>query len=558
MLVRGLLQNLDPSLFQNIILGVLALLIPIGVGILSFFFEERSRGNIYSNLELFVLVKTVLVADGIVIYSIVSLLLFALFSISLFIKIYAILFFIFYGVWLFSVPFKNIWKWFFESTKTFPINFLKSLDVKKDENIMLDSWRALWLGNDIKNNERDFTNIFVSHIADAVKFRKLDLAVQLAQIYVNNIEKRDRFSIGFEILPKVFKWNEALWNEQQLWLKSSDTEKRIQDFFPSKYFPKFFRDGAFNLYKKFYSKEEHFWNWDYFGDDFFQMIIKTLLKDTHGAYQLFASLKTHIDESEKKLDAIKDGEGKENYWRYIAGLLHSFCPTFFDEINKAPSNYDIWRHNFPQEWRITITNKDSRIARVVLQEFLQWAEGHIFKKGDGNNIDKDLTEVINGLFPNVHSSLFTAFLMLFSSGEVKYALEKEPNFYISGVSISWSGSVEESEEEQDRRIAEMMKVKETSQKEETIQIILKFFHFWETLTLYKDNLSEDESKKWESFAESERKSIVKRVRKEKLEKTREEIESAEVKEVCKDSEQKEFYRKNFLELIEILLTEIEK
>jgi len=97
-----------------------------------------------------------------------------------------------------------------------------------------------------------------------------------------------------------------------------------------------------------------------------------------------------------------------------------------------------------------------------------------------------------------------------------------------------------------------------AKKEETIQIILKFFHFWQTLTLYKDNLSDDESKKWESFTEAKRKSIVKRVRKEKLEKVKAEIESAEIKKICDDSERKELYRKDFLELVELLLLEIEK
>lgn len=193
-----------------------------------------------------------------------------------------------------------------------------------------------------------------------------------------------------------------------------------------------------------------------------------------------------------------------------------------------------------------------------MYEFLQWSRDRIFKKDDKDNFDKYLTEVINGIFPNIHSSLFTAFLILFPSSEIKYAIEKEPNFYILGVSVSWSRSVGESEEDLDKRVAEMMKAKEISQKEETIQIILKYFHFWQTLTLHKDNISEDESKKWESFTKAERKSIVKRVRKEKLEKVKAEIESVEIKKICDDSERKELYRKDFLELVELLLLEIEK
>ena len=124
--------------------------------------------------------------------------------------------------------------------------------------------------------------------------------------------------------------------------------------------------------------------------------------------------------------------------------------------------------------------------------------------------------------------------------------------------MSWSGSVDESEEDRDKRLAEMMKAKDLSQKEETLQIILKFFHFWQTLTLYKDNLSEDESKNWESYTEEQRKLIVKKVRNEKLEKIKVEIESEEIKKICVDSERKELYRKDFLELIELLILEIEK
>ncbi len=102
----------------------------------------------------------------------------------------------------------------------------------------------------------------------------------------------------------------------------------------------------------------------------------------------------------------------------------------------------------------------------------------------------------------------------------------------------------------------MMKEKELSQKNETVQIILKFFHNWTTLTVYKDDLTEDEIKNWDSYTEEQRRSIVKRVRKKKLVKVKTEIESKEIKEICKDSERKEAYRKDFLVLVELLLSEI--
>lgn len=551
-LIDPILQNLDPSLFQNVILGMLALLVPVGIGILSFFLQERSKGNIESNLELFILLKTVLKADKIVFFSFVGLLLLSFYNISIFYKILAILFFGFYIIWILSVPFKNIWKWFLQNTKDFSITFLKKLDVIKDQNTVLSSWQAFWLGDGHKENERDFTKIFISHIDDAIKHREVELAIQLSQTYVNNIEKRDRFSIGYEILPRVLEWNEKLWTEEKLWLKSYDTEKRIQNFISQKHFPTF-RSWALKIYKKTNSKRGRFCNWHYFGGEFFKAIITVLLKDGLGSYQLFSAFKKHVDKSIEKLNKINDEKEKQKYNLYITGLFKSFCPTFFNEINSVSYNYEIWEHNFPAEWKVLMANTKSIIPSVILREFLQWARDRIFKKENEENFDKDLTEVINGIFPNVHSSLFTAFLMLFFSTEVKYAIEKEPNFYIIGISVSWTGSVEESKEDMDKRLAQMMNAKAESQKEETINIVLNPIFFsrrWDKLKITLNDSNKDE---WEKADNAKRESMLKTARNENLEKIQAEIESNEIKKICKEDERKELYRKNLLELVKLLL-----
>ncbi len=550
------LKNLDPSLFQNIILGVLAIFIPFAIVFLTDILNSKKEKR--SEFEKMVLSDEVLGTKKIFWLAITGIVFFAFFSgkdISLSAKVISI-FAALVLIFLFWTPFKKILRFSEGYKPEFEIPFLKKLGWRKADKLFR-AWNSFWAEKS-EVSERDFTSIFISHIDSAIKHGELNLAIQLSQTYVSNIKKRDRFSIGYEILPKVFEWNEILWSEQQLWLKSYDTEKRIQDFISQKHFPTF-RNWALKLYKKVREKREWFWNWHYFGREFFQAIIEVLLEDGHGPYQLFSSFKKHIEESEKKLGKIGDEKKKEKYWHYITGLFASFCPTFFSEIGKAPSNYSIWEHDFPAEWKITISNKDNRIPHVILHEFLQWSRDRIFKKENGENFDKDLTKVINGIFPNVHSSLFTAFLMLFYSSEVKYALEKEPNFsYILGVSVSWSGSVEESEEARNKRLSEIIRAKEISQKNETIQIIFKFFHFWPTLTVCKDNLSEDEFKKWGSYTEEQKQKIVKRVRKEKLEKIKAEIESDKIKEFCKDSERKELYRKDFLELTKLLLAEVEK
>lgn len=555
--VEPFLQNLDPSLFQSITLGVLAIFIPFAIVFLADILNSKNKKK-RSEFERMVLSDEVLGAKKVFWFAIGSIVFFAFLSgtdISTSKKIISV-FAVFVFTSFFWSAFKKLLRFSEGYKPEFEIPFLKKLSFSKilryknstKAEKMVRAWPSFW-SEKSESNEREFTKIFISHIDDAIKFKKLEHAIQLSQTYVNNIGKRDPFSIGNEILPKVFEWSENFWNGQQSWIKSRSPEKRIQNFFSQKYlFP--FRKWALCIFKKMNSKIDQFWNWGYFGGEFFQAVIKSLLKDNHGPYQLFTCFKEHIEECEQNLNRTEDEIKKKNISTIKEKLFASFCPAFFNEIDHSPSKYEIWEHYFPKEWKISMANIDDRNSRIILVEFLRWSQERIFKKDDNAVFDKDLTEVIKGIFPNVHRSLFTAFLMVFPSTEIKYALEKEPNFHISNISVFRSGS--------DDELAEMMNEKEISQKQETIQIIFNFFHFWSTLQIYTENLTEEESQNWKSFTEEKRKSIVKKVRKEKLEKIRTEIESTEIKEICKNSEQKERYRKDFFELFGLLLLEIEK
>lgn len=556
------LQRLDPSLFQNIILGVLAIFIPFAIVFLTDILNSKQEKR--SEFERMVLNDEVFGTKKVFWLSILGIVFFAFFSgteTPTLAKVIAIIAAIILTLLLWK-PFRRILR-FSEGYKSeFELPFLKKLRFSrffryKNKGMaekIFRAWNSFW-SEKSEFNEKEFTAIFISHIDDAIKYQEFDLAVQLAQTYVSNIEKRDNFLVGYNILPKVFEWNETLWNENQLYLKRYNTEKKIESFFSQKHFPTF-RDWVLKLYKELYSKRERFWNWHYFGGDFFKAIIKISLKNNHGSYELFSLFKKFIDEKEKNIDTIKDKKEKEKYWHYMTELFASFCSTFFDEIDKTTLSYSIWEHNFPEEWKIAEATKGNKISHVILHEFLQWSRDRIFEKENKESYDKDLTNVINGIFPNIDSSLFTAFLMLFFSNEVKYALDKEPNFYILSTSVMWSGSAAETEEERDKRIAEMMKAKRNSQKIETIQVILKFFHSWQAMTVYKNDLSKKEFENWSKYEERQRRLIVKRIRTEKLEKIKSELKNDEIKELCKDSEKKELYRIVSLELIELLIKEI--
>ena len=88
---------------------------------------------------------------------------------------------------------------------------------------------------------------------------------------------------------------------------------------------------------------------------------------------------------------------------------------------------------------------------------------------------------------------------------------------------------------------------------------LGYFYSWPTtIPVHKNDILGEEYEKWKNFSGEQRKLIIERIRKEKLEKMKIELKNTEIKEICKDYEQKKSHRKRFLELIKLLLLEIGK
>lgn len=256
--LEPVLKNLDPSLFQNIILGVLAIFIPFAIVFLTDILNSKKEKR--SEFEKMVLNDEVLETKKIFWLSIAGIVFFAFFSgkdISLSVKLISILAALIL-IFLFWTPFKKILRFSEGYKPEFEIHFLKKLSTRKADKLFR-AWNSFW-SKKSEFNEEDFTSIFISHIDDAIKHRELNLAIQLSQTYVNNIEKRYLSLICHEILPKILEWNEILWNEQQLRLRGHDTKKRIQNLISQKHFPTF-RSWVLKLYNKINSKRDRFWEW---------------------------------------------------------------------------------------------------------------------------------------------------------------------------------------------------------------------------------------------------------------------------------------------------------
>lgn len=296
-------------------------------------------------------------------------------------------------------------------------------------------------------------------------------------------------------------------------------------------------------------KRDDFWNWDYFQHELFLAVAKVMLHDGHGSYQFFKLLKKHIDAAETKLENIKDENIKQRWWNYMMGYFGSFCPVFFETIKSNPNSYSIWHHEFPPEWKITSSNSKTRVPKIILHEFVEWAKKRFSE--ENREYDSDLTEVVTGIFPGAHPVLLPSFLVLLLSSDIKYAVQNKRKFSLINTSITWSG-----ERKSDEDMQRMFEQQNQSQTEETINIIFKYFGNWRLLEVNKNDISKEEFADWDNYSEEQRKIIINRVRVSKLESILSELNSTEIVTLCQESDYNEYQRKNFIELIELLIKKL--
>lgn len=266
------------------------------------------------------------------------------------------------------------------------------------------------------------------------------------------------------------------------------------------------------------------------------------------AYQFFSCFKKHAEYNEAGLERLDNNDKKQKQWNYIRGLFSTFCPMFFENINEVNSKFDIWHHHFPPEWKITVANSQKNIPRIILYEFYQWEHQRIF--ADKSGYDEKLSEVVQGIFPNAHHTLFPIFLTLLFSGEIKQAIQKDLGVFLTNTAVSWSGDKTEEE------INNIVREKESLQRQETIDIIFNLFieyKYWGRLRLFKDDLSQEENTNWKDYTEEKQRQIIDRVRKNKFQKMLDELENPEIKVMCKNSEIFELRRQKMLNLVQLLL-----
>ena len=523
--LEPVLRHLDPSLFQNVIIGILAIFIPFAIVLLT---DILGSNEPSSEFEKMVLTEEVFGIKNLFWFSVGGISFFSFFadekeSVSIYEKLFVITIAAFL-IWLFWKSFRRVLR-FSEGYKyEFKISFLQSLrlpeslyfDNKSIKDKILKSWSSFWMEKTVEN-ERSFTKIFSKHIDDAINYKEFDLAVNLSQCYKDNFEKRNLFHVGFVLLPKILEWTEKIWNEEQEQKRLKHHSGNDLSFYES-------RKGRMHFQTKL-----------------FPHVVRSLIVDSYTSNSFFEDFKKHIENKEREWEASSNLIWKRECESYIKLFLQVFFKEFFDLMidgkNLSFKSLRVFDEDFPEEWKITDSNSGNRISKEVLNNFIQWGRTR------RNRVLVD----VSGLFPNVASDLFSDFLSMFFSYTTKDAITRDQEFFLSRVYSSWGNSNEEARR---RRIQE----EEQEEIRESIHIIFNYFSVsWKPLMVTRDDVDK-ECSKWNECSEERKKEIFDSIRRKNLKRLLEELDgNQEIKKLCEQKESYEARRKGFVRLVNLLL-----
>lgn len=386
--LKPVLRHLDLSLFQNVIIGILAIFIPFAIVLLTDILDSKKpRGK----FEKMVLTEEVFGVQTLFWLCVGGIFFLSFFAngkegMSIYGKLFAIAVIVLL-TWFLWKSFSRVLRFSAGHKHEFEISFLQNLqlpqawyysDNKSIKDKMLRAWQYLWQ-EEVKENEREFTEVFVNHIDEAIEHKDESFATNLADIYKENLVNRDIVSVS-KILPSVLGWTKQFW----------------------------FDDN---------SEHKGFFLWELF-PDVARKILLSGKRSIH-PYNFFADLEKHIKEENLRHD------NNEPYWDYVQRIFSSFLLMIFENFE----SFD--ERRFPKNWKITGENSKNHIPRIVFYEFFDWFHKYI-DADENSEEEKTYRSVARCLFPNVDRRFFSVFLPLYYYNfEIKEAIVKTPPMIFS-------------------------------------------------------------------------------------------------------------------------------
>lgn len=225
------------------------------------------------------------------------------------------------------------------------------------------------------------------------------------------------------------------------------------------FFPKFL-EWHYSLWEKEYqllSKKDKLHEWSAYSeisralDSILKKVEQRTLKDGH-SFSFFKSFETHV---EKYKDKFVQGEGNKKFY-YVESIIPIFYLILVESIKTAPEKHDIWDHYFPSMWKITkenIQKQENYVSRVLLNNFLQWAQSRFWGSTEKDKFDEILDEIASNLFPSVEPILWAKLLTLLlrpwaDNNRMKSLVEQGTNFgFVSRIMVGDYVSTEHSSKE---------------------------------------------------------------------------------------------------------------
>ena len=386
--------NNFPNIIQGIGLALLTILIPLAIAILADIYQKRREENKeFTYLDLHVILDNVFNIKLLILSVFLIFLPILFWDILTGLDILIAINLTYIGILLVIGIIIKVYFWIKGNVFGFRFSYLKKL---KNYNDLETVWSSVWQVKNINiQNERKFFQIFFSTVNRllnlAEKSENFKTISKLLNDFYNFINNRSIAALNEDIFPKILDWHFNFWRKEYELL-----DKKLLD-----------KKGKLDEWSNCREISRIL-------DVIFDNIEERSLKESI-AHSFFIHLKRHAEHYKKELV-----EGNKTHYSYIDSLLSIFCRVFFENIEKSPKKHDIWKHYFPEEWKITKNNferKENIISKILLSKFLQWARNIILE--EKKEFALDLGNVSSNLFPEVEPSLWINIILLFAFSHYK-------------------------------------------------------------------------------------------------------------------------------------------
>ena len=399
-LVEGL--NELPSLFHNIGLALLSILIPLAIAILvDVYQKKKDKMEDFVELDLQVILDRVFRIRRLIAFSLLIFLPFAFWEISYApLRILEMILSLI-GIYFLIKTILNVYKWTKGDVFTFRFSHLEKLEKSPD---FETAWKSVWSSKEIAmQSEIRFFKIFSFKIDRIVKQSKRDIGTVARVLFdfSNSIDKRSAIFLVDEVFPKILNWELTAWKfNRAIFEKKENKAERIKWFGLAHVLDTTIRKiGEHALEQK-------------------QFLFSTLF---------LKHFKNHVQAHKNEQIAT---EKKKRY--YVEDLFRLFYQLVFEKVSGFDESRYFWQ-SFPPEWQVTKNNlvdEKNLIARISYHAFIDWAVNRI---QSNQTFDRQLNDVSNNLFPEVHPGMWAMVLIFVfspysSENRVKSVVERPWTF----------------------------------------------------------------------------------------------------------------------------------